>query len=35
MKIRRSVLGDKHVNKAEANKTELNADFQEYIINNA
>jgi len=35
MQTRRSVLGDAHVDKAEANKTELDADFQEYITNNA
>jgi len=35
MDTRRSVLGNEHVDKAEANKTEFDADFQEYIINNA
>ena len=35
MTTRRSVLGDAHVNKAEANKTDFDADFQEYITNNA
>ncbi len=35
MQTRRSVLGDEHVNKAEANKTEFDKDFQEYITNNA
>ena len=35
MKTRRSVLGDEHVNKAEANKTDFDKDFQEYITNNA
>jgi 4-carboxymuconolactone decarboxylase len=35
MQTRRSVLGDAHVDKAEANKTEFDADFQEYITNNA
>ena len=35
MSIRRSVLGDEHVNKAEANKTDFDKDFQEYITNNA
>ena len=35
MKIRRSVLGDEHVDKAEANKTAFDNDFQEYITNNA
>ncbi|HXF54924.1 MAG TPA: 4-carboxymuconolactone decarboxylase [Hyphomicrobiaceae bacterium] len=31
MTIRRSVLGDAHVDRAEANKTALDADFQRYI----
>ena len=35
MQTRRSVLGDAHVNKAEANKTDFDKDFQEYITNNA
>lgn len=35
MKTRRSVLGDAHVNEAEANKTDFDADFQEYITNSA
>src|SRR5687767_8373575 len=35
MEIRRSVLGDKHVDNAEANKTEFDKDFQEYIVTNA
>lgn len=35
MKIRRAVLGDAHVDKAEANKTNFDADFQEYITSNA
>ncbi len=35
MQIRRSVLGDEYVNKAEANKTNFDKDFQEYITNNA
>jgi 4-carboxymuconolactone decarboxylase len=35
MQTRRSVLGDAHVDKAEANKTDLDADFQEYITRNA
>jgi 4-carboxymuconolactone decarboxylase len=29
--VRRSVLGDAHVDRAEASKTELNADFQNFI----
>ena len=35
MQTRRSVLGDAHVDKAEANKTDFDADFQEYITSNA
>lgn len=35
MEIRRAVLGDAHVDKAEANKTAFDKDFQEYITNNA
>ena len=35
MQTRRSVLGDAHVDRAEANKTEFDADFQEYITSNA
>lgn len=35
MKARRTVLGDSHVDKAEANKTDFDADFQEYITKNA
>lgn len=35
MATRRLVLGNAHVDKAEANKTEFDADFQEYIINSA
>ena len=31
MKIRRSVLGDAHVDRAEANKTDFDADFQRFI----
>lgn len=31
MKTRREVLGDEHVNNAEARKTEFDADFQRYI----
>ena len=30
--MRRSVLGNAHVERAEANKTEFDADFQEYIV---
>jgi 4-carboxymuconolactone decarboxylase len=35
MKTRREVLGDTHVDKAEANKTAFDKDFQEYITNSA
>jgi 4-carboxymuconolactone decarboxylase len=31
MKVRRRVLGDAHVDAAEARKTDLDRDFQEYI----
>ncbi len=34
-RIRRAVLGDEHVDRAEANKTGLDADFQRYITENA
>lgn len=30
-KVRRAVLGDAHVDRAEASKTDLNADFQQFI----
>jgi 4-carboxymuconolactone decarboxylase len=30
-KVRRAVLGDAHVDRAEASKTELNTDFQNFI----
>lgn len=35
MTTRRAVLGDAYVDKAEANKTDFDADFQEYITNSA
>ncbi len=35
MKTRRSVLGDAHVDRSEANKTDLDVDFQRYITENA
>jgi 3-oxoadipate enol-lactonase/4-carboxymuconolactone decarboxylase len=35
MKTRRAVLGNAHVDKAEANKTDFDKDFQEYITNSA
>ncbi|HEY0277031.1 MAG TPA: 4-carboxymuconolactone decarboxylase [Solirubrobacterales bacterium] len=31
MKVRREVLGDAHVDRAEANTTEFTADFQDFI----
>ena len=31
MRVRRAVLGDAHVNRAEANKTPFDADFQRFI----
>lgn len=35
MATRRAVLGDAHVDRAEANKTDFDADFQQYITKNA
>ena len=35
MQTRRSVLGDEYVDRAEANKTDFDSDFQEYITNSA
>lgn len=35
MNTRRQVLGDDHVDLAEAGKTELDAEFQEYIVHSA
>ncbi len=35
MKIRREVLGDAHVDRAEANKTAFDADFQQFITETA
>jgi 4-carboxymuconolactone decarboxylase len=35
MKVRRAVLGDAHVNRAEANKTDFDADFQQFITETA
>ncbi len=35
MKIRRAVLGDRHVDRAEANKTSFDADFQSFITETA
>ena len=31
MRVRRSVLGDEHVDRAEASKTDLDAEFQDLI----
>ena len=31
MKVRREVLGEAHVDRAEANKTDFDADFQQFI----
>jgi 4-carboxymuconolactone decarboxylase len=35
MKVRREVLGDQHVDRAEANKTPFDADFQRFITETA
>ena len=35
MKVRKSVLGEVHVERAEANKTEFDADFQRFITETA
>jgi len=35
MKVRREVLGDAYVDRAEANKTEFDADFQRFITETA
>ena len=35
MKIRREVLGNAHVDRAEANKTDFDADFQRFITETA
>jgi len=35
MKVRRAVLGDVHVDRAEARKTPFDADFQRYITESA
>ena len=34
-KMRRAVLGDAHVDRAEANKTDFDADFQRFITETA
>jgi len=35
MKVRRTVLGDAHVDRAEANKSSFDADFQRFITETA
>jgi 4-carboxymuconolactone decarboxylase len=35
MEVRREVLGDAHVDRAEANKTDFDADFQRFITETA
>lgn len=35
MSTRRSILGDAHVDRAETNKTEFDADFQQFITEGA
>ncbi len=35
MKVRRKILGDAHVDRAEARKNEIDTDFQKYITENA
>ena len=35
MQVRRQVLGDVHVDRAEANKTDFDADFQQFITETA
>ena len=35
MATRRKVLGDAHVDRAEARKTDFDADFQDYIVHSA
>ena len=35
MRVRRAVLGDAHVDRAEANTTEVDEDFQRFITNTA
>ncbi len=35
MRVRRAVLGDAHVDRAEANKTEVDEDFQRFITSTA
>jgi 4-carboxymuconolactone decarboxylase len=35
MRMRRSVLGDEHVERAETNKTSFDADFQQFLVETA
>jgi len=35
MRMRRSILGDEHVDRAEANKTSFDADFQQFLVETA
>lgn len=35
MRVRRKMLGNAHVDRAEANKSEIDADFQTYIVESA
>jgi 4-carboxymuconolactone decarboxylase len=35
MRVRRSVLGEAHVERAEQNKSDFDADFQQYIVESA
>jgi len=35
LRLRRSVLGDEHVERAEANKTSFDADFQHFLVETA
>jgi len=35
MRMRRSVLGNEHVERAEANKTSFDADFQQFLVETA
>jgi len=35
MRVRRAVLGDAHVDRAETNKTDFDADFQQFITETA
>lgn len=35
MNVRRAVLGDAHVDRAEANKTAFDADFQQFVTETA